>query len=106
MNAYTSAQLVADTLSPSDIAALASLLDSGGLASMTSLDGLPSAVQSVVRNAFLDGVEWSFVSLLPWLGIGCVVSLFLSRIEDPDKEGRGGGVKPRTGGDVEARAAR
>ena len=116
MNAYISAQLVslADTLSPSDIATLTSLLDSGGLTSVTSLDGFPSAVQSVVRDAFLDGVRWSFLSLVPWLGVGCVVSVFLSRIEDSEKEGEGragcgvgSGVEhvemePRTGGDVDA----
>ena len=111
MNAYISAQLVslADTLSPSDIATLTSLLDSGGLTSVTSLDGLPSAVQTVVRDAFLDGVRWSFVSLVPWLGIGCVVSVFLSRIEDSDKEGEGSGMEhaemePRTSKDAEAGA--
>ena len=118
MNAYISAQLVSlsSTLSPSDIATLTSLLDSGGLTSVTSLDGLPSAVQTVVRDAFLDGVRWSFVSLVPWLGIGCVVSVFLSRIEDSDKEGEGSGMRgegsgvehaemePRTSKDAEAGA--
>jgi hypothetical protein len=129
VNGYISAQLVslADTLSPSDLATLTYLLDSGGLTSVTSLDGFSSAVQSVVRDAFLDGVRWSFLSLVPWLGVGCVVSVFLGRIQDPDKEveveggggqveGGGGQVEgsevehaekePRTGRDVEAGAVR
>ncbi|KAI9569317.1 MFS general substrate transporter [Boletus coccyginus] len=111
VNAYITSQLesLANTLSPSDFDALESLLDSGGLTSLTSLDGLPSAVQSVVRDAFLDGVRWGFLSLVPWLGVGCVVSVFLSRIVDPDKEeGKVGSeemseverveMEPRTGG--------
>lgn len=118
MNAYISSQLesLANTLSPSDFDALQSLLDSGGLTSLMSLDGLPSAVQSVVRNAFQDGVRWGFLSLVPWLGVGCVVSVFLSRIGDSDEEEEEGKVgskersevehvemEPRTGGgDVEA----
>ena len=54
---------------------------------MTSLSQLPTALQTVVKNAFRNGVRWSFVSLIPWLGIGCIVSIFLSRIADSDKEG-------------------
>lgn len=116
MNSYIASQLqsLAETLSPADYAALAALYDSGGLASVTSLDGLPSAVQTVVRNAFLDGVRWSFVSLVPWLGVGCVLSVFLSRIVDSDgeveaegeAEVKGGSTTeaPTPEGDVEARA--
>ena len=95
-----------------------SLFDSGGLTSVTSLDGLPGAVQDVIRNAFRDGVRWGFVSLLPWLGVGTVLSVFLSRIRDSDKVGEGEGktgkgegseaehveMETRTGGDVEGAA--
>lgn len=114
MNAYITSQIqyLVETLSPSDLAAFTSLLNSGGLTSVTSLDGLPSAVQTVIRDAFLDGVRWSFVSLIPWLGLGCVLSVFLSRISDSDKEGGSGDgndvehveMEAGTGGDVEARA--
>ncbi|KAG8215957.1 major facilitator superfamily domain-containing protein [Butyriboletus roseoflavus] len=120
-----SSLVAAGTLTASDIAALASLLNSGGLSSVTSLDGLPSVVQEVVRDAFRDGVRWGFVSLVPWLGVGCVVSVFLSRIADSEKkekdgEGEGEGkekggsegqseaelveMKPRTDEDVKAAA--
>jgi len=96
VNTYISSQIphLVETLSPSDLASLVSLLDSGGLTSLTSLDGLPSAVQTVVRDAFRDGVRWGFVSLIPWLGVGCLLSLFLSRIKDSDKEEE---VNTRTG---------
>ncbi|KAF8553476.1 MFS general substrate transporter [Imleria badia] len=114
VNAYITSQIpyLVETLSPSDLASLTSLLNSGGLTSVTSLDGLPSAVQSVIRDAFRDGVRWSFVSLIPWLGVGCVVSVFLSRIGDSDKEEGSGArgevdhveMEARTGGDVEAGA--
>lgn len=104
MKDYVGAQLVslAETgaLSASDLATLASLFDSGGLSSVTSLDGLPSAVQGVVRDAFLDGVRWAFLSLMPWLGVGCSASVFLGRIEDSDK------AKVGEGCDVELAQAR
>lgn len=83
---------------------------------MTSLDGFPSAVQSVIRDAFLDGVRWSFISLIPWLGVGSVLSVFLNKIRDSDAKGQGGEVResgggegiaeaqPRVGGNAEAGA--
>ncbi|KAF8452359.1 major facilitator superfamily domain-containing protein [Boletus edulis BED1] len=107
VNAYISSQIphLVETLSPSDLAALVSLLDNGGLTSLTSLAGLPSAVQSVVRDAFRDGVRWGFLSLIPWLGVGCLTSLFLSRIKDSDKEeGAEAEMNTRTGEDTEAAA--
>ena len=130
MTSQLTALAEAGALTASDLTALASLLGSGGLTSVTSLDGLSSVVQAVVRDAFRDGVRWSFLSLLPWLGVGCVVSMFLGRIADSDKEGegeevgegegegegkgkRGSGkgsetelaeITPRTDGDVEAGA--
>ena len=120
MTSQLTALAEAGALTASDLAALASLLGSGGLTSVTSLDGLSSVVQTVVRDAFQDGVRWSFLSLLPWLGVGCVVSVFLGRIPDSDKEGEGVGegegkgkggsetelleVTSRTDGDVKAGA--
>ncbi|KAG6380072.1 hypothetical protein JVT61DRAFT_8154 [Boletus reticuloceps] len=107
VNAYISSQIphLVETLSPSDLAALVSLLDGGGLTSLTSLAGLPSAVQSVVRDAFRDGVRWGFLSLIPWLGVGCLMSLFLNRIKDSDnEEGVEAEMNPRTGEDTEAAA--
>ena len=100
MNAYIASQLqyLTNTLTPAELGALASLLDSGSLSSVTSLDGLPSVVQSVVRDAFRDGVRWCFVSLVPWLGVGCVLSVFLSRIWDSDEEGKGERVEVEVGG--------
>ncbi|KAG9313702.1 MFS general substrate transporter [Chiua virens] len=85
---YISSQLayLASTLTPDEYSAVvATLLDNpGGLTSVTSLDGLPTPVQDVVRDAFRDGVRWGFVSLIPWLGVGTVLSVFLSKIKDSD----------------------
>jgi hypothetical protein len=72
-------------LSDSDAAALASLAASGGLSSIQGLDSLPSEVQTLVRNAFRDGVRWSFLSMVPWAAIAFVLSLWLSDIHDTDK---------------------
>jgi len=119
VNAYINSQLqTTGNFSSSDVAALTSLLDNG-LTSVTSLDNLPSTVQGVVRDAFREGVRWGFVSLLPWLGVGCVLSVFLSRIGDSDaietEEEKGGETmvtgpvvvpvpQPEKGRDVEAAA--
>jgi len=94
-------QTLVNTLSPADLDTLTSLLNSGGLSSVTSLDGFPSSVQSVIRNAFLDGVRWSFVSLIPWLGVGTVLSVFLSKIRDSDAEGKGEEVRESGNGERE-----
>ena len=105
VNAYIASRLasLALTLSPADLDTLTSLLDSGGLSSVTSLDGFSTAVQDVVRDAFQDGVRWCFVSLIPWLGVACVLSVFLSRIGDSDEEAKtqGAGKGGREEGEKE-----
>lgn len=72
------------TISGTDLAVLAGLYEGGGLSSIQSLDGLPDAVQTVIRDAFRNAVRWSFVSLIPWAALATLSSLFLSRIEDTD----------------------
>lgn len=57
-----------------------------GLASLQSIDALPPSIQTLVRNAFRDGVRWSFISLIPWAGVTVFLVLFLSRIPDTDKD--------------------
>ncbi|KAF9237176.1 major facilitator superfamily domain-containing protein [Melanogaster broomeanus] len=74
------AKISTGALSGSDLATLVGLLDSGGLSSVTTLDGFPTAVQMVIREAFRTGVRWSFISLIPWLGVGCILSVLL--VED------------------------
>lgn len=83
---YIVGQIRSGTISGSDLDALEALYSSGGLNSIQSLEGLPPVVQQVVRDAFGSGVRWSFLSLIPWAGLAVFLSLFLSKIPDPDAQ--------------------
>ncbi|GBE80995.1 predicted protein [Sparassis crispa] len=54
----------------------------GSLTSLQSIDALPLEVQALVREAFRSGSRWSFISLIPWAGLACICTFFLSRIKD------------------------
>ncbi|KAI6041573.1 MFS general substrate transporter [Pisolithus marmoratus] len=84
VDSYISNAISNGTISGADLAALLDLYESGGLSSIQNLDGLPSDVQTVIRDAFRNAVRWSFVSLIPWAGLATISSLFLSKIEDTD----------------------
>lgn len=84
VDSYISDAINSGTISGSDLAALAALYDSGGLSSIQNLDGLPSSVQTLIRDAFREAVRWSFISLIPWAGVATISSLFLSKIQDTD----------------------
>ncbi|EGO25454.1 hypothetical protein SERLADRAFT_465639 [Serpula lacrymans var. lacrymans S7.9] len=85
---YLTAQIRSGTLSASDISALAAASANGGLDSLQSLGGLPTNVQNVVRDAFRNGVRWSFISLIPWCGLAVIFTLFLSNIRDRKGENK------------------
>ncbi|KAI6041578.1 major facilitator superfamily domain-containing protein [Pisolithus marmoratus] len=89
VNSYILTAISNGTTSGADLAVLAGLYESGGLSSIQSLDGLPSEVQTVIKDAFRNGVRWSFVSLIPWAGLATLSSLFLSKIEDTDVNATG-----------------
>lgn len=86
MNAKVKAYFA--SLPPSAFADLSdgTALSVEGLASLQSIDALPPSIQALVRNAFRDGVRWSFISLIPWAGVTVFFVLFLSRIPDTDKD--------------------
>lgn len=86
MNAKVKAYFA--SLPPSAFADLQSgtTLSVEGLASLQSIDALPPSIQTLVRNAFRNGVRWSFISLIPWAGVTVFLVLFLSRIPDTDKD--------------------
>lgn len=88
VDSYISEALTNGTISGADLAVLAGLYESGGLSSIQSLDGLPNDVQAVIRDAFRNAVRWSFVSLIPWVGLATLSSLFLTKIEDTDLNGK------------------
>jgi len=84
VNSYIVGQIESGTISGSDLDILAALYNSGGLASIMSLEGLPQTVQQIIRDAFRNGVRWSFMSLIPWAGLTVFLFLFLSKIPDGD----------------------
>ncbi|KAG1888133.1 major facilitator superfamily domain-containing protein [Suillus subluteus] len=86
VNSYIVGQIRSDAISGSDLNVLEALYNSGGLDSIQSLEGLPPVVQQIIRDAFRNGVRWSFISLIPWAGLAVILSLFLSKIPDPDAQ--------------------
>ncbi|KIK96336.1 hypothetical protein PAXRUDRAFT_138657 [Paxillus rubicundulus Ve08.2h10] len=86
-NSYINSQINYGAAAKSDLADLAALLDSGGLTSITTLDGLPPGLQSIIRDAFRDALYWCFISLLPWAALATILSMFLSNIPDTDSTG-------------------
>ncbi|KAK7019671.1 hypothetical protein VNI00_018016 [Paramarasmius palmivorus] len=53
-----------------------------------AIASLPASTQTIVRDAFRDGVRWCFISLVPWAGVAFILTVFfLSDIPDcGDKE--------------------
>ncbi|EJU00834.1 MFS general substrate transporter [Dacryopinax primogenitus] len=49
------------------------------LVSQDLIQGLPEHVLNLVRSSMSNGVYWSFISLIPWVGVGALISLFMSR---------------------------
>ncbi|OJA20700.1 hypothetical protein AZE42_13924 [Rhizopogon vesiculosus] len=84
VNSYIVGQIESGTISGSDLDILAALYSSGGLTSIMSLEGLPPTVQQIIRDAFRNGVRWSFMSLIPWVALEAILFLFLSKIPDGD----------------------
>jgi hypothetical protein len=86
MYAKVSSQLQAlqtsGSLPASEAAALDQLVASGGLTSLSSLGDLPSTVVSAIRDAYRDGVKWSFISMIPWAVIAVFLSFGFSNIDD------------------------
>ena len=81
-------------------------LTSGSLSSLgaathsstEAIDDLSPAAQELIRNAFRNGVRWSFISLIPWCGVSFIAVLFLSNIKDTDRVAKGHEVISGSGG--------
>ncbi|KAI5119616.1 hypothetical protein M0805_007880 [Coniferiporia weirii] len=77
------------SLSASSLAELqgsgASSLSAADITSLDQINALPSDVQVLVRNAFHNGVRWSFISLVPWACISLVARLFLRPLANMDE---------------------
>lgn len=89
VNSYVVGQIRSGVVSGSDLDVLEALYSSGGLNSIQSLEGLPPVVQQIIRDAYRNGVRWSFISLIPWAGLAVILSLSLSKIPDPDAQRTG-----------------
>ena len=84
VNSHISSLIASGSLSSSDAQALTQAM-SEGLTSLSSINSLPSNVQSAVRGAYQQGSRWSFISLIPWAALAFIVTLFLSKIPDTDR---------------------
>ncbi|KAG8830751.1 hypothetical protein FRC17_004286 [Serendipita sp. 399] len=49
---------------------------------------LPEELISVITDAFRDGLRAAFFSLLPWLAVGLVMCLFLSKVSEERMDGK------------------
>ncbi|KAL0566981.1 hypothetical protein V5O48_015018 [Marasmius crinis-equi] len=70
---------------------------SGKLGSIEKISELPPEIQTVIKEAFRDGVRWCFISLVPWATIAFVLSLFLSDIPDSDKSKKAAAESEKAG---------
>jgi hypothetical protein len=71
-------------LSPESV----SSIGSSDLSSTDAISNLPPAAQELVRNAFRNGVRWSFISMIPWTALAFIAVLFLSEISDENIRAR------------------
>jgi hypothetical protein len=51
-----------------------------GVASIQQIQNLPGPASDAIREVFRTGVRWAFLSLVPWVAIGSIISAFLSSI--------------------------
>ena len=56
-------------------------LDSNSTSSVSSINGLTPAVQTIVRGWFSDAIFWAYVSILPFLGLAGVLAFFLGNVK-------------------------
>ncbi|TDL15810.1 MFS general substrate transporter [Rickenella mellea] len=100
MNSKVQSQLTSLGASSSSAAHLSAT----SLASLQQIDTLPPEIRTVIKEAFRNGVRWSFISLIPWCALSFFACLFLSNIPDTDRttekekeRGGNGGVEKKDG---------
>ncbi|KIJ18729.1 hypothetical protein PAXINDRAFT_129099, partial [Paxillus involutus ATCC 200175] len=77
---YLKDQVASGALTGPDAAALGSTNANQLVDSIQDLSNLSPEVQTAIRDAYRYGVQWSFISLLPWACLSFFVLLFLSKI--------------------------
>jgi len=74
------------TLSLSDLAGVSPSASASGVGSIQQIESLPGPASEAIRNVYRDGVRWAFISLIPWVAISAILSVFLSNIVDLDAD--------------------
>ncbi|KAF9227389.1 MFS general substrate transporter [Gyrodon lividus] len=85
VNEYLKYQVASGSLTGPAADALGSNNANQLVDSLQSMSNLPPAVQTAIRDAYRYGVQWSFISLVPWAGLSFFALLFLSKITDQDR---------------------
>ncbi|KIJ61324.1 hypothetical protein HYDPIDRAFT_116087 [Hydnomerulius pinastri MD-312] len=85
VDSYLKDQVRSGALTGPDAAALSSANANQLVDSVQTLQSLPPDVQAAIRDAYRYGVQWSFISLIPWAAVSFLVLLFLSKITDQDR---------------------
>ncbi|KIL00728.1 hypothetical protein PAXRUDRAFT_129232, partial [Paxillus rubicundulus Ve08.2h10] len=81
---YLKDQVASGALTGPDAGALGST-NANQLVDSQGLSNLSPGLQTAIRDAYQYGIQWSFISLVPWAGLSFFVLLFLSRITDQDR---------------------
>ncbi|PVF97525.1 MFS general substrate transporter [Serendipita vermifera] len=101
VRSYITAQVYKGRISPFDALRIASSLNSVGSrphgpgggrnneGNGTGIFDLPENLKNVTIEAFKDGLRWAFLSLVPWLAVAFVMSLFLNKIDEERFKGTG-----------------
>ncbi|KAH7888751.1 major facilitator superfamily domain-containing protein [Phlebopus sp. FC_14] len=80
---YLKEQVRSGRLTGLDAAALSSTNFNQLLDSLQDLSELPPTVQAAIRDAYCFGVQWSFISLIPWAALS--FSLFCDRLHEEEE---------------------
>ncbi|KZP01204.1 MFS general substrate transporter [Calocera viscosa TUFC12733] len=71
---YLTAAISSGQYTAQDISEAVNALASQGL-----IQSLPAPVLQLVRDAMTQGARWAFISLVPWLAVGPLLSVFMTR---------------------------
>ncbi|TFY72948.1 hypothetical protein EVG20_g67 [Dentipellis fragilis] len=83
---YVTSLVQSGAVSAEQASALALSSDSSSLSSVPGISALSPQLQEFVKNAFRNGVRWSFISLIPWAVVAVILTVFLSNIPDTDSQ--------------------
>lgn len=79
VRSYIANEVKSGRLSLTDAARIQAALNS--VAKTNGIFSLPDNLLAVATIAFKKGLQWAFLSLIPWLGIAWILVLFLQPID-------------------------